>query len=135
MSDESKYVDQNLYVNFKQSNPITDYGSPEEEAMKAKIIPFGFLYSRMNDLYFMKVRYHDKPEGEDLFGKLIAINRWAYPLLTTNAVMMGCMHSDASTYKQAITASLYYLWPGFAAATTFATVTYFSTNIRKKDDT
>lgn len=112
-----------------------EYGTPEEEAMRWKILPWYIRYSRMHDHYLQTVKYYDKPDGEDLLGKLVAINRCIAPYVVMVAGAHTFMHSpDVVTNQQRFARFVHHLWPAFGAATAFATVTFFSTKIRQKDD-
>lgn len=79
-------------------------------------------------------KYYDHPEGKDLLGKLVAINRTVYPYCFISGAMMGLMEQDTRSLAHAFTRGYRYFWPGFAMASTFTGVSYFATNIRGKDD-
>lgn len=113
---------------------ITDYGTPEEEAWRWKILPYFLRWQRRNDSYLYKARYYDKPEGEDLMGKLIAINRPALQYGAMAGMCYAFMHSKPAGFQGTVGKILYFTWPAMGAATAFATVTYFSTKLRQKDD-
>lgn len=113
---------------------ITDYGTPEEEAWRWKILPSFIRSERKRDTYLYTVRYYDKPEGQDLAGKLIAVNRPAILYGTTSGVCYAFMHSNPTGFQETLGKVLYFVWPFMGAATSFATVTYFSAKLRQKDD-
>lgn len=113
---------------------ITDYGTPEEEAWRWKILPYYIRSQRIRDTFLYKARYYDKPEGEDLLAKLVAVNRPAFQYGTVSGMCYAFMHSKPAGFQESVGKILYFVWPFMGAATSFATVTYFSAKLRKKDD-
>lgn len=113
---------------------IIDYGPPEEEVWRLKILPWYIRYQRLRDSYIYKAKYYDKPEGEDLLSKLIAVNRPALLYGTVSGLMYACMHSNPACIQTKIGQVLYFVWPFAGAASAFATTTYFSAKFRQKDD-
>ncbi|XP_031620708.1 uncharacterized protein LOC116339146 [Contarinia nasturtii] len=115
---------------------LIDYGTPEEEAWRWKFIPAYIKIQRKYDHYLYSVKYYDKPEGEDLLGKLIAINRtcipWGFTVGVTDALMHGGRFLP--TYQQQFGRFVHFMWPTIAVPTAFATTTYFCAKIRQKDD-
>lgn len=122
------------YAEYVESDPMLDYGTPEAERMKWRAISWLWATQRHQDGYINNVRYYGKPEGEDLLGKLVAINRTVYPYCVMSGAMMGLMEQRTTNLPSAITRGFRYFWPGFAMASTFAGVSYFATNLRGKDD-
>lgn len=122
-----------LWFNMKQ--PLVDYGTPEEEAMRWRVLPWYIRYPRVHDTYPFKVKYYDKPDGQDLLGKLIACNRNTVPYGIMYGIIDSLMHSPNISGVQArIGRVVHFTWPAAACATTFTTVTYFATKLRQKDD-
>lgn len=113
---------------------LVDYGTPEEEAWRWKILPWYIRFQRFRDHYLCTAKYYDKPEGEDLLSKLIAINRPALQYGLVSGLCYSFMHSKPAGWQTHAGRVLYFVWPFMTAATSFATVTYFSTKIRQKDD-
>lgn len=113
---------------------LLEKGKPEEEVWRWKILPWYFRYQRIRDSYFYKAKYYDKPDGEDLMSKLIAVNRPAFTYGTVSGLCYAAMHSKPACFQTKFGQVLYFIWPFMGAATAFATVTYFSTKIRQKDD-
>lgn len=122
------------YAEYWQSDPLLDVQTPEAERMKWRSISWLWATQRHGTSYLYTVRYYDTPEGQDLLGKLIAANRAVWPYATTAGAMMGLMEQNATNLPMAFTRGFRYFWPGFALVSTFTGVTYFSTNIRGKDD-
>lgn len=113
---------------------MLDYGSPEEEAWRWKFLPWYVRSQRLPDTYLYKVKYYDHPDGEDLLGKIVAINRCVYPYAAVAGAMDAFMHKQTKGFQQTAGRILHWMWPAFGAATAFASVTYFSTKLRGKDD-
>lgn len=113
---------------------LIEYGKPEEEAFRWKILPWYIRFQRFRDSYLCKAKYYDKPEGEDLMSKLIAVNRPALQYGLTSGLCYSFMHSKPAGWQTHTGRVLYFVWPFMTAATSFATVTYFSAKIRQKDD-
>lgn len=117
--------------------PMIDEGSPEEEAMRYRALPLLAQYHRwvnFKDLCGTKYHYYNRPEGEDLFGKLIHFNS----LVFKPALMWGLY--DAIAVRQEKTPflrtvrTLYYVVPTMACATAFVTGAYAANRIRGQDD-
>lgn len=115
---------------------ILDYGTPEEEAWRWKILPWYVQYNRRYDTYLYTVKYYDKPEGQDLLGKLIATNRLCLKYGVTLGVMDACMQTGRTLnhYQSKIGRFVHFLWPTIAVPTAFTTATYFAAKFRQKDD-
>lgn len=113
---------------------LLEYGTPEEEAWRWKFVPWYVRYQRMNDSYLYTVKYYDKPEGEDLLGKVVAMNRHVLPYSLTVAVMSACMHTSVSGFQKRAGRFLHMFWPAQGAVTAFATAAYFGAKLRQKDD-
>lgn len=115
-------------------NPLTDYGTPEEEAWRWKFVPLYIRYQRKYDTYLWKVKYHDKPEGQDLLGKLVATNRYALPWGVVIGGTDALMHQNFNNFQQIAGRMLHWVWPFAGVATAFTTTAYFGAKIRQKDD-
>lgn len=102
--------------------------------MRWRVLPWYIRYQRINDTYPFTVKYYDKPEGEDLFGKLIAANRYTVGY----GFMWGIVDATMLTRKTGVQARIgrviHFTWPAAACATVFTSVVYFATKIRRKDD-
>lgn len=113
---------------------LVDYGTPEEEVWRWKVLPQYIRFQRFRDHYLCTAKYYDKPDGKDLLSKLIAINRPALQYGLVSGLCYSFMHSKPACWQTHAGRVLYFVWPFMTAATSFATVTYFSTKIRQKDD-
>lgn len=115
---------------------LSDYGTPEEEAWRWKFLPLLIRWERSRDHYLYKVKYYDKPEGEDLSGKLIASNRATLPWGVAWGVVDACMYGGAKlpTFQEKFGRFLHMAWPSVAVPTAFVTTVYFATRLRQKDD-
>lgn len=134
MKPSNKELGPDDYNGYITPHPLLDRGSPEAEAMKWRAVPWLWKSQRQNDSYLATVKYYDRPDGEDLLGKLVAINRTVYPYCVVSGLMMGLMEQRTTNLAMAFTRGWHYFWPGFAVASTFAGVSYISHNLRKKDD-
>lgn len=119
---------------FGMKYPLTDYGTPEEEAYRWKFVPWYIRYNRIKDSYLCKVKYYDKPEGTDLLGKLIAINRCVIPFAFVGGAAYCTMHAPKPGFQGMAGQFVRAAWPLPAAATAFATVAYFGAKFRQTDD-
>lgn len=134
MLEPAKKYTADDYVLYKQSNALVDRGSPEAEAMKWRTVSWLWKTQRPKDSYWYTVKYHDYPEGEDLAGKLIAVNRLVYPYCLVSGLMMGLMEQRTTGLGMAFVRGYNYFWPGLAAASMFTSVAYFGAHFRGKDD-
>lgn len=121
------------YATYGQGHPMLDEGSPEAEAMKRRILPWFILRNRPSQSIFKTAKYYDHPNGEDLFGKLVAINRTVYPYCATGALMMS-FTERTKNLPQAFVRGWHYFWPGLGMASTFVGVSYTAHHLRGKDD-
>lgn len=80
------------------------------------------------------MKYYDKPEGEDLLGKIIAINRNAYLYPLVFGVIDATMHKNLKGFQNIAGRVFHFVWPAVGASTAFATATYFGAKTRGKDD-
>lgn len=119
---------------FGMKYPLTDYGTPEEEAWRWKFLPWLIRMQRLPDTYLYKVKYYDRPDGEDLLGKVIAINRNIAKYALVCGAMDAFMQTQTKGFQQTAGRILHYCWPAAGAATAFASITYASTKVRGKDD-
>lgn len=115
-------------------DPLHDAGTPEEEAMRYRVIPLLWRLPKLKQNWFHTCSYNDHPEGEDLAGKLVALNRTVVPYVTAWGVVDALMFTCQPTAQLRIGRILYFMWPAVACSTVYATTTYVATNIRKKDD-
>lgn len=134
MKDPGRKYTADEYALYVQADPLVDRGSPEAEAMKWRSIPWLWKTQRPRDSYWSTVKYHDHPEGEDLLGKLVAINRLVYPYCLVKGLMMGLMEQRTTGLGMAFVRGWHFFWPGFAVASTFTSVAYFGARFRGKDD-
>lgn len=123
-----------LETPFGMKFPLTDYGTPEEEAWRWKFVPWYIRYQRLHDTYPFTVKYYDKPEGQDLLGKVIAINRIVLPYASAAGVAAAFMHTKVTGFQATAGRIFYFVWPISGAATAFATTSYFGAKLRGKDD-
>lgn len=118
-------------------DPLLDYGTPEEEAWRWKFIPLYIRYQRRTDTYLYKAKYYDKPEGEDLLGKLVATNRILVPPALTWGIVDAFMHGGLyyQDFQRKFGRVVHFTWPAVGVATAFTTTVYFATKLRNgKDD-
>lgn len=111
-----------------------DHGTPEEEAMRWRVLPLFYRLPRIRETYPYTVGYYDKPEGEDLMGKITAINRHVLPFATVWGAMDCLMITNHNSVLERVGRALHFMWPAAGAATAYATATYASTKLRGKDD-
>ncbi|XP_076242573.1 uncharacterized protein LOC143184326 [Calliopsis andreniformis] len=100
---------------------------PESEQYKADNIqgkPFSLT----------KYRYYDKPEGQDPFGKVMSL---AVPTFY-GSLVFGIhdvyIRARCATFPYAFARLAFWVIPPPSIAAVFASVTYISTRLRKKDD-
>lgn len=118
-------------------DPLLDYGTPEEEAWRWKFIPPYIRFQRRRDTYLYTVKYYDKPEGQDLLGKLVATNRITIPFGFTWGVCDAMFHGGRMLdgFQHKFGRILHFTWPAAGVATAFTTATYFAAKLRNgKDD-
>lgn len=118
----------------RMPNPLIQHGSPEEEAWRWKLLPLYIRHMRSRETYFFKAKYYDKPEGEDLLGKLIATNRMVFPYAFTCGMMDACMYTRKEGLQARAGRLLHFIWPAVGVATAFTTTAYFGAKIRGTDD-
>lgn len=111
-----------------------DQGTPEEEAMRYRVLPLLSRFPRLRQIWINQCSYYDHPEGEDLLGKIVALNRTVVPPVMTWGVVDALMFTCQPTTPQGIGRVLYFMWPAAACCTVFATTSYFATKLRGKDD-
>lgn len=106
------------------------------EPVKA-LLPIEYQIMHLRDRFRLPNRdYYDYPEGEDLIGKVVYLNRKAlWP-----AAVFGWLEITVATKliynpPMAIGRMAYYMGPASGAATAFATTVYGLTRLRQKDDT
>lgn len=86
-------------------------------------------------MYIFKQGYYDEPEGRDLFGKLVATNKYVFLPSAFWAWADICLGAKVSTFQKMFGRFTYWTGPCLGAATAFTTVTYVLTKARKTDDT
>lgn len=102
--------------------------------MKERSLPFPLRlplikeHSRLHS-----ARYYDHPDGVDLVGKLIGVNRMIYPACFAHGVL-GFVQEPSQSLGAAFIRGLQYSLPGFICANAFVTTTFLSTYLRGKDD-
>lgn len=80
--------------------------------------------------------YYDKPEGEDIVGKLIAVNKHAFAIGSVVGLYdVGMYSKHLKGLQPNVGRYLYYVGPFVGMASVFTTVVYASTKVRGKDDT
>lgn len=124
-------------LNMVIKDPLLDYGTPEEEAWRWKFIPLYIRFQRRRDSYLYTVKYYDKPEGQDLVGKLIATNRILIPFGLTWGLMDAFFHGGRNMpgFQQKFGRVVHFTWPAAGVATAFTSTVYFATKFRNgKDD-
>ncbi|XP_055381805.1 NADH dehydrogenase [ubiquinone] 1 alpha subcomplex subunit 11 [Condylostylus longicornis] len=82
----------------------------------------------------MNSQYYDKPEGQDMSGKLIAANRFAGAAGVAWATVDVLMVSKPKGYLPTIVRFGIVTAPFLAVASSFVVGTYAATNLRGKDD-
>lgn len=110
----------------------------EEELAKSSKVVKSLLPLRLRynyrDAWVFKQSYYDDPEGVNLLGKLIAVNKvlvvptivWAWADIT--------MLSKVTGFQKMAGRFAYWSYPVVASATAFTTVTFAANRIRAKDD-
>lgn len=81
-----------------------------------------------------KTGYYDKPEGEDMFGKMVATNAYAATAGVAWSTIDVLMLSHPKGYLPTMARFAYNIGPLMGMATAFTLTTYMATNIRGKDD-
>lgn len=118
-------------------DPISDPGTPEEEAMRYRALPLSAQYHRyenFKNLVGTKYHYYNHPEGEDLLGKIIHLNGTFVPPALFYGLYDAFMVKQEKTPFLRTVRTLHFVWPTAACATAFATGAYFANRIRGKDD-
>lgn len=82
----------------------------------------------------LKAQYYDKPEGEDVFGKMAATNRYALSAGLVWSTYDVLFISKPQGYIRAIGRYGYFTGPAMAMASAFTMTTYAATKLRGKDD-
>lgn len=125
------------WFSMATKDQLLDYGSPEEEAWRWKFIPMYIRFQRRRDSYLYTVKYYDKPDGQDLMGKLIASNRALLPWGITWGLMDAFFHDGRlkNGFQNKFGRVAHFTWPAAGIATAFTTTVYFATRFRNgKDD-
>lgn len=118
-------------------DPISDPGTPEEEAMRYRALPLLNQHHRWDNfknLFGTKYHYYNRPEGEDLFGKLAHLNSLAFKPALFYGIFDAFMVTQQKTIFLRTVRTLHFIWPAQACATAFVTGAYAATKIRGKDD-
>lgn len=118
-------------------DPISDPGTPEEEAMRYRALPLMSQYHRylnLKQLIATKYHYYNRPEGEDLMGKIIHLNRLAWGPAMFYGIFDSIMIKQEKTFYTRTARIIHFMWPAAACATAFATGAYAANRIRGKDD-
>lgn len=97
------------------------------------LVPF-YLRYHIKKSWIYTQSYYDDPEGKNLFGKLVAINKIVAGPVAVLAWADILMISKVTDYQRMVGRLSYYAYPFFGAASCFAIGTYAATNIRGKDD-
>lgn len=82
----------------------------------------------------LKAKYYDKPDGEDLTGKCISMNRVALQGAFAWSTVDVLMVSHPKGYLPTLSRYLYFCGPAAGMATAFAVGTYAATRLRGSDD-
>lgn len=90
--------------------------------------------AKKHELLPYKAKYYDKPEGEDLLGKLLATNRLVIPFGLIVGLSDAFMHQNFTDYQRIAGRVFHWTWPFVGVATAFTTTAYFGAKIRQKDD-
>lgn len=113
-------------------------GSPQFEIAQQSnvvksLLPFHLRY-RWSNTWIKRQSYYDDPEGVNLFGKLVGINKYAIGGGYFCAAADICLVSKVTDYQRVIGRFAFWTYPFVAAATCFTVATYAATKIRKTDD-
>ncbi|XP_061388986.1 NADH dehydrogenase [ubiquinone] 1 alpha subcomplex subunit 11-like [Musca vetustissima] len=81
-----------------------------------------------------KTGYYDKPEGQDLFGKMVATNTYAATAGLAWSTVDVLMLTHPKGYLPTLARFAYNTGPMMGMASAFTLATYLSTNVRGKDD-
>ncbi|XP_067634178.1 NADH dehydrogenase [ubiquinone] 1 alpha subcomplex subunit 11 [Eurosta solidaginis] len=79
-------------------------------------------------------QYYNHPEGQDIFGKMVATNKYAAVTGLFYSVADVLMYSKPKGYLPTLGRIAYIIGPMMGMASAFTLTTYASTNIRGKDD-
>lgn len=80
-------------------------------------------------------QYYDKPDGQDLVGKLMYTNKWAAAVGAAAATTDVLMVSHTKGYLNTLGRYIFFIGPTCGIASAFTFGTYISTRLREKDDT
>lgn len=83
---------------------------------------------------FFKPNYYDAPDGKDLFGKLMATNKYAFIVGIWWSTADVLMISRTKGYGPTIARFAFNTLPLMGMASAFTAATYAATNYREKDD-
>lgn len=81
-----------------------------------------------------QAKYYDKPDGEDLAGKLVYTNKWAAAVGIGSATADVLMYSHTKGYLATLARYAFFVAPACGIASSFTFGTYISTRLRGKDD-
>uniref|UniRef100_A0A2M4C1K7 NADH dehydrogenase [ubiquinone] 1 alpha subcomplex subunit 11 n=1 Tax=Anopheles marajoara TaxID=58244 RepID=A0A2M4C1K7_9DIPT len=82
----------------------------------------------------LKANYYDKPEGEDLFGKMIATNKYALAGGLGWSTVEVMMVSKPKGYVPTIARYVYFTGPFVGMASAFTVGAYAANKLRGRDD-
>lgn len=80
------------------------------------------------------LRYYDKPDGEDLFGKMVYTNKVATYIGIGVATHDVLLYSHTKGYGATLGRYMWYFAPLCGIASAFTMGTFISTRMREKDD-
>ncbi|XP_037024369.1 NADH dehydrogenase [ubiquinone] 1 alpha subcomplex subunit 11 [Bradysia coprophila] len=83
----------------------------------------------------LKVQYYDKPEGQDVFGKMVATNRTALAFGLVTSTYDVLFYTKPQGYIKTIGRYGYFCGPFVGMASAFTMTTYAANRLRGKDDT
>lgn len=105
----------------------------EQSNVVKSLLPFYLRYNYRKSWIYTQ-NYFDDPEGKNLFGKLVAINKFA--MLGGIGLAWGdiCLVSKVTDYQRVIGKFGFWTYPFVTSASLFTVVSYAANNIRKTDD-
>lgn len=106
----------------------------EQSGVVKSLLPTYLRYNPGNS-WIYRQGYYDDPEGVNLFGKLVALNKYA--LMAGSFMAWGdiCLVSKVTDYQRVIGKFCFWTYPFVTSATCFTVATYAATRIRRTDDT
>lgn len=105
----------------------------EQPNVVKRLLPFYLRHDHKNT-WLYKQTYYDDPEGENLFGKLVATNKLAIlPGIFMTLADIN-LRTKVTDYQRVCGRFIYWTQPCVTAASFFTITTYAAARMRQKDD-